>query len=389
MRDVKTRSVFIKVICLAGLFAFVCTPRVGADADIPENILRVSVADAEPSCNLNAAEGFTLYDLNSGARKTMSGRSIYLVKPRDKGLSIGGEPWGMLVRAMARDGDFIRVNGRRYRGTILIRKTGRGELTAINELGIDEYLFGILPREVSPAWPKEALKAQALVSRSFALKSLGRHGSDGFDLCSKVHCQVYGGMESEDARTNAAVEETYNEVVVYKEDLANTLFFSNCGGKTEFPGNAWQNSNNPPYLKPVRCKYCKGFKHHDWEESVKSEQMADALGKFSVEYPIRSITVANKGSSGRAATIKIRSAAGNATLPASQFRMAIGPNVIRSTMITRIRRKGDRFLFEGRGWGHGVGLCQEGARGMAERNKSYRKIVQFYYPGTEIEKVEN
>lgn len=368
---------------------FARTDAACADPDIPENILRVAIAESAESANVSAAGGFTLYDLNVGAKKSLSGRSIYLIKPTPKGIAIGQDSFGALVRVMAGEGEYVRVNGRRYRGTVLIRNSGRNSLTVINELGIDEYLFGILPKEVSPDWPMEALKAQAVVSRSFALKNLGRHVSEGFNLCSRVHCQVYGGMEGEHARTNEAVEDTYNEVVLYKEDLANTLFFSNCGGKTEYPGNAWESSANPPYLKPVRCKYCKSYRHHSWEQSVAPERIADALKKFGIRESVRSIAIAAKGSSGRAASLKIRSASGSATIRASQFRMSLGPDVIRSTLITRIRKSNGLFYFYGRGWGHGVGLCQEGARGMAERKKSYRKIVQFYYPGTSIEKVEN
>ncbi len=387
----KNRSASLYKACLAALAGALCAGAVPARAepDIPENILRVAIVENAESVNINAAGGFTLYDLNSGAKKTLSGRSIYLIKPKPKGISIGQDSLGLLVRVMAGEGEYVRVNGRRYRGTVLMRNSGRNSLTVINELGIDEYLFGILPKEVSPDWPMEALKAQAVVSRSFALKNLGRHVSEGFNLCSKVHCQVYGGMEGEHEKTNEAVENTYNEVVLYKEDLANTLFFSNCGGKTEFPGNAWESSASPPYLKPVRCKYCKSYRHHSWEQSVSPERIADALRKFGIGEPIRSVAIAAKGSSGRAASLKIRSASGSATVRASQFRMSLGPDVIRSTLITRIRKANGLFYFYGRGWGHGVGLCQEGARGMAERKKSYRKIVQFYYPGTKIERIEN
>lgn len=358
-------------------------------AEIPENILRIAIAEDAASFNLGADKGFEIFDLNGGQKRHLEGRSIYLVKPDAGGVSIGEAGGGNLLRAMAAEGDFLRINGRRYRGTILIRKSGPGKITAINELGIDEYLCGILPREVSPSWPMESLKAQAVVSRSFALKNLVRHNSAGFNLCSTVHCQVYGGMEGEDPRTNQAVEETYNEVVLYADDLANTLFFSNCGGKTEYPSNAWDSKDSPAYLKPVSCKYCRSFKHHQWDQQVSGEQLARALSKFRIEAPVHSCAVSGTDKSGRAVYIKIKHAGGTDRVRANQFRMAMGPNVIRSTLLTSVKKKGGGFYFKGKGWGHGVGMCQEGARGMAESGKNYKKIVRFYYPGTRIEKVED
>ncbi len=390
MGEMKKSSFFLKRLWTGALFLLFFSP-VWAEktAEVAEDILRVSILVKTPSFNLGATKNLTLFDLNKGEKKEISGRSIYLVKPGKGGMLIDGDTFGSLARVMAQEGDFIRVNGRRYRGTILIQQVNEEAITVINELGIDEYLCGILPREVSPSWPMETLKAQALASRSFALKNLGRHNSEGYNLCSKVHCQVYGGMEGEDERTNQAVNDTYNEVVLYKEDLANTVFFSNCGGKTESSINAWETSTATPYLKSVRCKYCKDFKHHEWGQFLTAEQITAALAKFSVELPIQSISVLSRGASGRVTTFKVKSLSDVVKIRASQFRMALGPDVIRSTFITNIRKKGSGFYFAGKGWGHGVGLCQEGALGMAERGASYRKIIKFYYPGTRIEKIEN
>lgn len=261
----------------------------------------------------------------------------------------------------------------------------KGGILVIDELGLDDYVKGILPREMIPEWPPEALKAQAVASRTFALRSLNRHGSEGYDLCSTVHCQVFGGRESEDERTNRAVDETHNEILLYKGAPASAFFFSNCGGKTQDPVNVWDKSERVPYLKSVRCKTCKSGPHYSWQNEVSAEKIADDLirAHFVMVPPLRSIRAESKN-------ILVRHGAGQVKMRASKFRAMVGSNLIRSTHITKIKKtRSGGFIFKGRGWGHGVGMCQEGAKGMALKGAGYANILKFYYPGTKLQKFED
>lgn len=257
----------------------------------------------------------------------------------------------------------------------------KGGVLVIDELGLDDYVKGILPREMSPQWPPEALKAQAVASRTFALRNLNRHGSEGYDLCSTVHCQVFGGRESEDERTNRAVDETHNEILLYKDTPAGAFFFSNCGGRTKDPVNVWDKSERVPYLRSVRCKYCKSGPHYSWQNEVSAEKIANDLtrAELVVVPPLRSIRAESE-------SILVRHGAGRLKVRASKFRAMVGANLILSTHITHIKKIPGGFLFKGRGWGHGVGMCQEGAKGMALKGAGYAKILKFYYPGTKLKK---
>ncbi len=354
-----------------------------------ESIVRVGLLEKCASFNLGADGSYIAIEMNSGVQTDFHSTQTYLVKSGDPGIRIGSFDFQNPVRVIPKyEGEFLRVNGKSYRDTLIIRRTAKGEITVINELGIDGYINGILPREMSPSWPLESLKAQAVVSRTFALKNLNRHNSEGFHLCNKVHCQVYGGLDSEKEETNEAVRQTLDEIITYDGVPANSLFFSNCGGRTEEAANAWEKSSAPPYLKSVRCRNCKDAPNHLWRTHLGHEEIRSALKKTypSLEGPIASIKIHSRGKSGRADFLKIKYAGGSFSLKASRFRTLIGPDRVRSTFFTAIKKAEGGFYFEGRGWGHGVGLCQHGAKGLAEKGASYKKILGFYYPGTKIER---
>lgn len=356
---------------------------------IPETIVRIALLEKVSSFNLGGEGNYWATDLVSGTKQILSPQSIFLVKPSANGIVIGAIKLNGLVRISPKSSkQFLRANGKRYRDTLLIKQVSKDSVTVINELGLEGYLYGILPMEVSPNWPMESLKAQAVVSRTFAVNNLSRHDSEGFDLCSKVHCQVYGGIDIENEQTNQAVDETQNEVLVFENKLANTVFFSNCGGRTEDPRNAWETNVPVPYLKPTRCRYCKKNLHYRWEITLSQEEIANVLNKkgYSVQLPIHSIRDYKHGQSGRSKYIQIKYLKEKLVLRASHFRMAVGPEKIRSTLFSQIRKCKGKFYFKGRGWGHGVGLCQEGAKGLAEKGANYKKILKYYYAKTHLEK---
>ncbi len=283
----------------------------------------------------------------------------------------------------------LLVNNKIYRGNIIISASSKGN-NIINKLKLEDYLKGVLPKEVNSSWNQETLKAQAVISRTYVLKNIGKHSKENFDVCSGVHCQVYGGASCEAQSCNKAIHDTYGQVLFYKGDLAQTLFHASCGGHTENPKYVWQwKTDTPPYLKGRKDSYCKNSPHHNWtttlEESYIRNKLIDAGYKIG---KIKKISTSGKTSGKAAEKIKIKHSKGKLKLNAYTFRLAIDSFKIRSTQISSIKKKGNKFIFKGKGWGHKVGLCQWGAKIMGDKKMSYKKILDFYYPKTVIRKID-
>ena len=255
----------------------------------------------------------------------------------------------------------------------------------INELGIEGYLYGVLPKEVSPSWPIEALKAQAVVSRTYVLNNIGRFEKKGYDLCSTYLSQVYGGVEVERPETTIAVEETRGEVLTYNGELAKVFFHSNSGGYTADVKYVW--GMDIPYLKGRKDKYSINSPQYRWKKRIKKDFILKKLRKEGYKIgKIKRIKLKGRTRSKRVKYFIIYTDKGKIKINSNRFRMICGPEIIRSTLIENLEMKGDSFIFEGRGWGHGVGFSQWGARNMALEGYNYRKILRFYFPGTKIEK---
>jgi len=281
----------------------------------------------------------------------------------------------------------VFANGNAYRGYFTVVKAGK-KINVINVLDIEDYIKGVLPKEAGPDWPLEALKAQAVISRTYTAANLGRHAADGFDMCNTTHCQVYGGAGAESLSCNKAVAETYGEVVTYEGKFAQTVFHANCGGHTEDPKYVWGwTQATPEYLKGVKCGYCGGDTHFRWEKTLDESFIREKLSAYKIG-KIKSIKVKGVTPAGSAKEIQIVHSKGTFTMNAYKFRTAVDAWQIKSTTFDGIKKDGDKFTFKGRGWGHKVGLCQWGAKGMAEKGKKYKYILEYYYPKTKIEKIE-
>lgn len=355
---------------------------------MPETVIKIGLFVNARSFNLSCEGKYSAFELNSGDKFDIVPMNDYLVKGNGNRVQIDGRSFESKVRIVpADDKNRVRINGRRYRDSILVTCRD-SKLTVINELGIEDYVAGILPREANPEWPLESLKAQAVVSRTYALKNVRKHDKYGFDLCTETHCQVYGGVESEKPRTTEAVEKTKGEVLTYEGKLAQALFHACCGGYTEDPKNVWVwESETPAYLRGRRDKYCADSPHQYWKNRVEGSVIEARLRKsgFNVG-KIENIRISGHSRSGRVEMLRIKHSGGTLDIMAAKFRLAVDPWLIKSTLIDKIVRYGDAFEFRGSGWGHGVGMCQWGAKVMSEKGKDYREILEFYYPGTKIEK---
>ncbi len=284
------------------------------------------------------------------------------------------------IRLVPLAGHYLSVNGVPYRGQLSLLPNSENGLTVINILPLDDYLQGVVPNEMRAQWPLEALKAQALAARSFAVyKMSGRRNAD-FDLDATVNSQVYRGMASEQASTNEAVQQTHNLIVAYQQQVIAAFYHSNCGGHTADVRDVW--GGNYAYLQGVACTYCRQGPHFTWSFDLSKSQMQKLFTRYHQDCrDIKNVRILSRDHSGRVQKLQIRHSGGSFEMQGAAFRMMVGADKIRSTHFD-LSDQGPVLHFTGQGWGHGVGLCQEGAKGMAEQGARAEAIIRYYYPGT-------
>jgi len=276
----------------------------------------------------------------------------------------------------------IVINGRLFNGDINLIKKANGSLLVINRLDLEDYVKGILYHESSHYWPQEALKAQAVVSRTYAVYQMQENKLKDYDLTSDIYSQVYGGKTSERYRTNAAVDDTRAQVLAYNDKIIPAYFHATCGGHTEDASLLWNIDIVP--LKGVICVFCKESPHFRWHNTLSLNEIEKNLtgAGYNIN-AIRNIRILGKDKSGRITDLSIVSDEKNIKISAKDFRNIIGPNFIRSTNFQVTIAEADA-VFEGLGWGHGVGLCQWGAYFMAKQGYTYKDILKYYYPNTGV-----
>jgi stage II sporulation protein D len=261
---------------------------------------------------------------------------------------------------------------------VLNRRSG-----AIATLAVDEYLYGVVPLEVSRAWPPAALAAQAIVARTYAVgrRSPGR----AYDVADDASDQLYGGPSVRTPPTDAAVDGTAGELITFGGAAASVFYMACCGGHTEDAAELW-GRNALPYLRGVADPWCAGTPDYRWRQTIASRQFMSALGGDAASVgSLQSVTVADVDPSGRPRRIVVRGNAQSLDVPVDALRRALGPGVLPSAFIRQIGLDVQfGVVIEGAGRGHGVGMCQWGARNMALQGHDAASIVQFYFPGTVI-----
>lgn len=272
------------------------------------------------------------------------------------------------------------LNARRYSGALEAKRVS-GEWLYINHVPIDEYLTSVVSHEMSPTWHREALKAQAVVARTYLLTKMKERADKPYDVDTTTNYQVYGGIKKNDSNARAAVAETHNEVLLYDGRLAQTFFHSSCGGTLASAQEVWGKAL--PYLGVQNSPYCSTAPVYKWQIKIPFSEIGRRLALRGV----KNVSVAERSSSKRVRTLKIATASGTKSVGADKFRVALGAMKVKSTFFG-IARKGDGIVLTGRGFGHGVGMCQWGAKAQAEeRGMSYRRILDHYFPGTSLRTV--
>lgn len=338
-------------------------------------------------------------------------------------------PGGVAVSDLS--DDIVFVNDREYAGQVVLRPSTNATLTVINRLDIESYLCGVLPYEMSTGWPLEALKAQAVAARNYVSNNRTKHQSDGFDLCNTTHCQVYRGIAAQAADCTQAVLETAGVYLYYQDKPAQTFYFSSSGGRTENVKDVWGSSF--PYLVSVEDSYEKTAEiaSANWNYTLSRSALEELLKNYNLG-TISDLSIVSTTDGGRAKVLKAVGSLASAEIKAADFRSLVGNSSIKGTYFTITKSGGaeltvrsstetlknggtayvlsanntpavqsinavlgkdgirafassfEQLTFTGKGYGHGVGMSQWGARGMAEAGFTYDQILTHYFVGTEL-----
>lgn len=281
--------------------------------------------------------------------------------------------------------DLLEFNNKKYRGSIYILLKDN-EILIINKVKLDHYLYGVLPSEIIPNWHKECLKAQTVAARTFAIFNKLNSKSPYYDLDSNILFQVYKGANVETKKSNEAVDETKDEIITYNGEVIQAFFHSNSGGKTASSEEVW--GGKIEYLKSKDDEFCKKEKNYEWNFTLSAEKISEILKKNKIlTGEIYDIKILERSESNRIKSLKIYGSSGSITIKGKDFRSFLGENNIKSTNFF-ISKQNNNFIFNGYGWGHGVGLSQEGAKGMAENGWDYKKILKYFYSGVDIVKAK-
>lgn len=288
-----------------------------------------------------------------------------------------------------RRGALVSVNDGRFRGDVIIINNKNTNLTVVNSIDLEQYIRGVLYHEISDKWPIEVIMAQAVATRTYALYAMEKFASRDYDVTNDIYSQVYGGRGSERYRTNVAVRRTKGQVLTYKGKIFPAFFHANSGGVTEDASELWD-IDIEPLKGGVVSPFSMNSPHYRWRRNFRLKNIQDKLNARGYNIGlIKNIEVIERNKSGRVRKLKFTSRDGKEEIVEGKiFRDVIGPNNLRSNKYD-IDMKGWYVDFVGYGWGHGVGMCQWGAYNMALMHYSYRQILLFYYPGSEITKLKD
>ena len=254
-----------------------------------------------------------------------------------------------------------------------------GKVKMVNETNADDYIAGVIEAEAGPRLPPEYYKVQALITRTYVLRHLRRHEQDGFNVCDKEHCQVFKGIASKSPDIPAAVSSTANLVLGDSAGaFIQATFFSNCGGYTANSEDVWE--KQVPYLRAIKDTFCLRSRSARWKKEIQDDEYFACMRKCCKDYDKHHDILAKEGG---VLINDIRSAVlqtGSCYVPYKRLREELK---LKSSFFTAVHRNG-KVMLEGRGFGHGVGLCQEGAIEMSRRGYKYDQILHFYYRNVNI-----
>lgn len=308
----------------------------------------------------------------------------FVAKAASGGISVAEKSaWQISLRP--KDSGFIYAGGHWYRGEVTLIRESSG-MTVVNRLNMEDYLASVIGKEMYNTWPQEALKAQAVASRSYAVFQKQRPRYRRFDVLSSTASQVYAGLEGEANSTQEAVKATVGQILTYQGKVVEAVFHSSSGGHTENSENVWQRA--VPYLRGV-TDFDQVAPSYQWTLNLTAAQLRQRIPGVG---DIISMKPSKVSPTGRVLILNVQGTKGSRLVKGTEVRSALG---LKSTLFTAIPEFGlvagkpssskpVSFLLSGRGHGHGLGLSQWGAYGLALQNKTYQEILMHYFQGTSI-----
>ncbi len=299
---------------------------------------------------------------------------------------------GLIVDGLAKRDSIVRVlsadlltlAGHHYRRELEVQwrlYDGRPELLVVHPLELETYVVGIVSSELPTGWPLAAYQAQAIAARTFALWQKYRRLDLPYHMEASVLDQVYGGVEREHALAIDATVSTRGLVMTYQHRVVQAYFHASCGDHTESARDGWGTAL--AYLPGSVCGACNAANRSRWSASIKRAAVDKALASVLGE-PVTTLSIVARTATGRARFVEVVGAHHKKTITGADLRRLLGATKLWSTSIDRLEFDGDHLVVTGKGAGHGVGLCQWGARGRALKNDSYAQILQRYYPGVAL-----
>lgn len=340
----------------------------------------------------------------------------------------------------------VRVEDKYYRDYVTFKMV-EDELMTINYVKLEHYLYGVVPKEMGYSFELEALKSQSIAARTYTVKNINKHDNHGYDLCDTTCCQVYGGMDVENIKTNRAVDETSGMIITYNGNPIDAVYHSSSGGYTDNVGEVW--GSDIPYLVAVRDEFSDGYPNANWNLAMTNDEISARLHSRGMDIgEVVNIEILDTTTNGRVSQLKIEGTEGEEILSGNEFREILGTTELKSTLFTIkkdnvygdkekvyaidgnsstaksvdlndvhiidgnlnrgssrgftsrfINRNGivefnsdikpieSNFVIEGKGYGHGLGMSQWGAQGMAVEGYSYKDILNHYYKNVKIDTI--
>jgi len=289
-----------------------------------------------------------------------------------RSISLGGLTASQLTVEPSGDG-VVWIGDRWYRGRVRLVRQGAG-VTAVNQVNIEEYLYSVVGSEAIPSWPLEALKAQAVAARTYAIYQTNKESNRYYDLDTTTTTQVYKGLNNEYVSTVEAVQQTQGQVMTHGGKVILAAFHAASGGHTENVEDVWTSSL--PYLRGV-IDYDQNSPVFQWSKSFSTQELSRyfaGVGSIQALSPLRTT------SRGRVVTLQVQGSRARKTINGVKVRQLLG---LRSTLFT-VAREGGTFTILGRGSGHGIGLSQWGAYSLAQQGTPYNQILSHYYQNSAL-----
>lgn len=365
---------------LALVFALILSFTILSEA----RTVKVAISPGTKSQRIKIEAPTTFINLTNNKRYKISKAGTFTARKTSTGeVKVGSIKSKKGVKIVSKG--YITINKRKYEGNILILPAKGRTIDVVENIDLEKYLYGVLPYEMSASWKLEALKAQAVAARTYTLETIKHRKKKNFELYADTRDQVYGSSVNPVSKVKRAVDETKGEILTYQGKTFYTYYHGNCGGQSSNP--PWM-KDAPKVLQGTKCRYDKHSKNYQWSRTFNNSEINKALKNLDIKGRIKSLTINDKDKSGRTTLLKIQTTNTTKYISCNSFRIAIGASKLKSCKFSGVSKISNGYMFVGKGYGHGAGLCQDGAHGMAKDGIDYKKIVLHYYPGSKITKIK-